>query len=152
MIKEAEDSLRRGSESLALLERQNLKHPEILTSAQQAVECFARALYALLELDFRFSHEALLAVSKEEGKALLQEELQTIAEVEVPALFPYADWMPKIAFLAFSWSSYREQVEAASQHLGKPVSAFFGREEARAALEQARLCHKAAKSLLELKR
>lgn len=152
MTTEAEAHLQEASKHLAVVERQNLKDPTLLTCAQQAVECALKAVYTLLGLRFRLGHQALQALSKEDGAGLLQEELRSIRATELPLLYPYGDQLPRVVFLAFAWSRYREMAERGAEALGKPPGFFLGREEARTALEQARLCHKAAKSLLELKK
>ena len=152
MIAEAERQFRKGSECLAVLERQNVMDPDILGSAQQAVESFVQALYSLLDLEFALQHDRLTALSREERQALLQTELRKIRDCRLPGLYPFGDQLPRVVFLTFAWSSFREQAECGSEALSSPLFLFFGREEARLALDQARLCHKAAKSLLELKK
>ena len=151
-VRRAEDLLRQAWALMMPAERMNLKQPDLMGSCRQAFTLYAQALYHLLDLDFPESLGGSSGPSAEEAQQSLGREAKRLSEASLPLLFPYKEDLPKIAFLAFFWSTFSGYAAQACQEAALGQRAVFGKDEASCAVSQAKHCHKMIKSLIDLKK
>lgn len=143
LIEKAKESLSDAEEGL---KGYPVSYSNIIGHCQSAIELSGKAVFKIMGLDFPKNHQLLFDRKKEpkEVRVVTKQLLQK----EFPKDFVYRKDIPRLVFLTYFWHGFYTLAKYGLAELNIPPDKLFKEEDAKLALEHAKLCVSVANNLL----